>query len=423
MNLTIPSARMIINKLGETGTPPENGASYFSVGLEKYFDVINEEYLQTNLQMGLSSFKLLVGDYGAGKTHFLYVLREFSWKHNFCVSIVKLSPASCPFDKLELVYKNLVIEISSPPISGDIVTYTEMGIEYILDRWFESMREKFMKGLRVEDPQDSELINRLQSFINSSKLAIESSSYKNAVKEYFRACIRNDETSKAVILSWLKGEKSDTGLLKNYRIFERLSKSTAFLFIRSLCQFIREIDYSGLLIFFDEGERMSSISGAKQKKTALDNLRQIVDEAGNSRLPGVLFVYAITPQIETVEITEYPALRDRLRANRNLSALNPLSVRIDIEDLDISSEELLEKIAVNLIQIYEIAYTYEFPPEVHNRIKEFAHYAASRTLSVNVRRLFVKSMVSVMNYIRSTKRTPSFDQMKSIFVETASELT
>ena len=75
--------------------------------------------------MGLSSFKLLVGDYGAGKTHFLYVLREIAWRSNFAVSLVKLSPSSCPFDKLELVYKNLCSEIAPPPKDEETISYTE----------------------------------------------------------------------------------------------------------------------------------------------------------------------------------------------------------------------------------------------------------------------------------------------------------
>jgi len=252
---------------------------------------------------------------------------------------------------------------------------------------------------------------------------VESNSFKNAIKKYFEKCIINDETSKNVIISWLKGESSDTRLLKDYLIFERLNKNSAFLLIRSLCQFVRDIGYSGLLIFFDEGERMSSISSSKAKKIALDNLRQIVDEAGNSRLPGVLFIYTVTPRIEVVEITEYPALRDRLRANRNLSETNPLSVRIDIERLDLSPAELLEEIANKLVEIYELAYDYKFQPEIHERIREFAQDSAERTLSVNVRRLFVKSMITILNYIRSTKRTPSFDKLKEIFVDTAAEVT
>jgi len=417
------SARLIINKLGETGTPPESGVRHFSAGLDTYIDVIKEEYLDNSLKMGLSSFKLLVGDYGAGKTHFLHVLREISWKSNYSVSLVKLSPSSCPFDRLELVYKNISAAIAPPPETDEIISFTETGIEYVLDNWFESVRNDFKIRLGVEDPDDYELKTQLRKYINSFRFSIESNSFKHAVKKYFQFSIDNDETSKSLLVAWLKGEAPTTKLLKEYLIFERLNKSSGFLFIRSLCQFIRDIGYNGLLIFFDEGERMSSISGSKQKKIALDNLRQIVDEAGNSRLPGVLFLYAVTPRVEVVEITEYPALKDRLRASRNLSHINPLSVRIDIEQLDLSTGLLLEEIAVKLVQIYEIAYDHQFQPEIQEIIKDFANYASEKTLTVNIRRLFIKSLISILHYIRSEKRTPSLDELKSIFVDTAAEVT
>jgi len=421
MKITQNTARMIINKLGESGTPPESGVRHFSAGLDTYIDVLREEYLNTNLKIGLSSFKLLVGDYGAGKTHFLYVLREYAWDQNYVVSLVKLSPSSCPFDKLKLVYKNLCSEIIPPPSDRNVVSYTEKGIRYLLEEWFEDIRDKFKKSLKVDDPYDYELTESLKSYINSLKLSVESNSFKNAVIQYFKASINGDEESKNLIISWLSGEDTDRSALKEYMIFERLTKATAFPLLRSLCQFVRDIGYNGLLIFFDEGERMSSISGSRQRKEALDNLRQIVDESGNSRLPGVLFIYAITPKIETDEITEYPALRDRLRANRNLSKINPLSVRIDVEKLDISGQELLEIIARKLVSIYEVAYNYKFQPEVYSRISEFATYAANTTLTVNVRRLFVKSMVAVLNYIKNTKNVPSLEDMRSLFIETAAE--
>ncbi len=81
-------ARAIVNKLGSTGTPPEFGIEAFTVGLERVLGVVEQEYLDGILKFNLSSFKLITGNYGGGKTHFLYSVRNIAFRHNYCVAYV-----------------------------------------------------------------------------------------------------------------------------------------------------------------------------------------------------------------------------------------------------------------------------------------------------------------------------------------------
>ena len=59
-------AKSIILKLGESGTPPDYGIRFFTVGLESYSKVLEEEYLAGIIKAGLSAFKLVIGSYGGG---------------------------------------------------------------------------------------------------------------------------------------------------------------------------------------------------------------------------------------------------------------------------------------------------------------------------------------------------------------------
>lgn len=45
-------ARRIIEKVGNVGEPPEYGFKEFTVGLEDYLNVIDEEYLKTFIKDG-----------------------------------------------------------------------------------------------------------------------------------------------------------------------------------------------------------------------------------------------------------------------------------------------------------------------------------------------------------------------------------
>ena len=53
------TARRIIEQLGGSGQPPEFGVQYFSVGLDPYLDVIEDEYLANFIKSGGSAFKLV----------------------------------------------------------------------------------------------------------------------------------------------------------------------------------------------------------------------------------------------------------------------------------------------------------------------------------------------------------------------------
>ena len=76
-------ARSIIQQLGSSGQPPEFGVQYFSVGLDDYLNVIDEEYLSTFISFGGSAFKLVVGMYGGGKNSFPVLCARYGLDERF----------------------------------------------------------------------------------------------------------------------------------------------------------------------------------------------------------------------------------------------------------------------------------------------------------------------------------------------------
>src|SRR5919108_4695459 len=91
-------ARQIIDVLGQSGVPLSKGVSYYNVGNESLLNAIDKHYLTSYLAEGGAVFKLVVGDYGSGKSHFLYCVRDRAWERNFAVSKVDLSPKESPYD-------------------------------------------------------------------------------------------------------------------------------------------------------------------------------------------------------------------------------------------------------------------------------------------------------------------------------------
>ena len=384
-------ARAIINKLGSTGTPPEFGIEHFTVGLEPYLRVVEDEYLNGILKFNLSSFKLITGNYGGGKTHFLYTVRDLAFRHNYCVAYVSLNPTECPFDKLELVYKGIAANMIAPRPADAPTATLDKGIESVVRKWYDDRR-------RQHDRTES-----LRKYLETMPIA-ESTSFSNAVRGAFASLLAEDGEGFNDVLQWLKGEDVDKEIRTRHRISERIDKATAFRVLRSLIQWVHAIGYTGLILLFDEAERGMSISSSRDKRRALDNLRQLVDECGNSRLPGAMVFYAVPDENLLLEGSGgvYEALKQRLRTAFNET--NPVGVRINLEELGIEPSDFLKRLGARLAVLFEAAYDMNLVAEKRDAVvRTLADLAVSAfAFDVGYRRLFVVSVLDAFHQLRST---------------------
>ncbi|MBM3313114.1 hypothetical protein FJY70_00815 [candidate division WOR-3 bacterium] len=394
-------ARAIVNKLGSTGTPPEFGIEHFTVGLEPYLKVLEEEYFDGILKYNLSSFKLITGNYGGGKTHFLYTVRNLAFRHNYCVAYVSLNPTECPFDKLELVYKGIVANLTAPGAAAAAIAVWDKGIESVVRKWYEAQHQR----------QDR--TENLRQYLDSLP-STESTSFSNATRGAFASLLAEDDVGFGDVVQWLKGEDVSKEVRAQHRISERIDKATAFRVLRSLIQWVHGIGYSGLVLLFDEAERGMSISSSRDKRRALDNLRQLVDECGNSRLPGAMVFYAVPDENLLLEGSGgvYEALKQRLRTT--FHEANPVGVRINLEELGTEPVEFLRLLGDRLAGLFESAYEVKLAPAKREGIvRSLAELAVSAfAFDVGYRRLFVVSALDAFHQLRA-KPTLEFDKQEA----------
>ena len=127
--------------------------------------------------------------------------------------------------------------------------------------------------------------------------------------------------------------------LRSIGVTEKINKNNAFKMLRSLCQAVRALGYTGLALLFDEGDRMLSVGG-RSEKVATDNLREVIDRCRED-LPGALFMYAVPPAFINDIVPKYPALQQRVQSPDYFSRANPFSPQISLDHLDIPDEQLL----------------------------------------------------------------------------------
>lgn len=418
MSLTRPLARHIIEILGSSGTPPTKGVSYFNVGNASLLNALDEFYLSSYLQDGGATFKMVIGDYGSGKSHFLYCLRDVAWNRGFVVAKVDLSPVETPYNDQRLVYAAVAHNILWHEANEEVSD--ERGLPIFLANTLRRIVGDELSLETLTHPNYRGLLDTLDS------TPIDNLSFKNAVRAYFDALIRDQEERLDSLGRWLVGEATtpvDTKILRDAGVTGKIVRTNAFGMLRSLAQTIRALSYNGLVLLFDEVDRMSSIGG-KAEKLATDTLREVIDRC-RDELPGAMFVYAVPPQFINDIVPRYPALQQRLRAPGRFSQTNHFSPQINLEHLDLNENDLLLAIGEKLIPIYEMAFDQPLDRQVqYANAAILANVARDVFLDISARRLFVKAFVTELSRQRNGEQhTLTEDEAVAIIRGQVDELT
>src|SRR5205823_12205316 len=116
------------------------------------------------IREGGSSFKMVVGPYGGGKTHLLYSVRELAWKNKYATSYIELVPNSTPLHKRESVYASIIQRVAVPQPPEEILTGQSQGIESLLRSGLQAQRDCLREaGVPVADV-DEELRAWIEGF-------------------------------------------------------------------------------------------------------------------------------------------------------------------------------------------------------------------------------------------------------------------
>lgn len=401
-------SRHILERVGGPGEPPEYGFQFFTVGLDAYLSVIEEEYLSSFIKQGGSTFKMVVGIYGGGKTHFLYCIRDLAWHLNFMTSYVKLKSKESPFHSLDKVYQALAGGLTLPLTPTELLTGNDQGIDNVLRSWYSQKFEEFSSQGLAGNGLQEELIDYIDR-LNG----IQSDSFANAIKAAFKALVNNQPEEFRSICQWLKGEGYDSRIHKQYGILQKIDKSTAFIMVRSLAQWVREIGYSGLVILLDEAERVPSFS-TSQREQLLSNLREIIDECGHANFQRVMLFYAVPDETFLDGRTQvYEALKQRLATVFD-DVLNPTGVKIELEKTVSEPIPFLHDVGKKLAHIYETAYTHKFDPaDLNTTIETIAEAAyANRYFDIGYKRFFVQKLIQGFNFLRRKEVPPTVSDLQ-----------
>jgi len=221
--LTARQARHIIEVVGASGTPPEWGFQFFSAGLDGYLKVIEDDYLKSFIQDGGSSFKVVVGTYGGGKTHFLYSIRELAWRHDYLVTYCPLSAESSPFHRLDMVYKSIAVNLMRPLSPDELLTGGERGLGAFIKAVYADMRDALGSELT-----DDALVERIKTIAADSVRGCENPNFGKAVRLAIEALADGNRDQFDTMLQYLTVDGWDRAGHKSTGVLQPIERSQAF---------------------------------------------------------------------------------------------------------------------------------------------------------------------------------------------------
>jgi hypothetical protein len=238
-------ARRILSQMGENGKPPELGISHVNCGNESYLRVLDTAYIQDLIcTVEGSSFKLVQGTYGAGKTHFLYCVRDLAWRRGLLTAMVTISPKECPFNRPHAMYRAVAQRIELPRSgAGDEVR----GIDDVIRRCLDD---------RVA--ADGKDATRKWVDATLARAAFERHSFRDATVGFARAVLDDNDAEARKLAAWLRGEEVSAQETRASGIYEIASNENGFGMMRSLVQLVPRLGFEGCVMLLDEAERRMS---------------------------------------------------------------------------------------------------------------------------------------------------------------------
>ena len=290
------------------GIPPKRYTSCYTSGTEAFLAKVRRFHLESASARG--KLRFVSGSWGAGKTHFLRLLRDAAFDAHYLVSTVELNADSTPFNKFEQVFYDIVRNITSPEMYRE----GELGLAAPFGEVLRRALLEAPPGLDATVPNQQYQDARDKLFA-ADDIDID---FRRIAAQYWETFLPASgdvatlENARGRLLQWFAGE----GTMSVYRkldVQKLVNRANARLMLQSLSRFARHIGYRGLVILFDEAEMSYSTMRKSNLKQAHNNLLHLINSIDESE--GLFLIYATTPDFYIDErhgITIYGALSQRI---------------------------------------------------------------------------------------------------------------
>ena len=258
---------------------------------------------------GGSAFRLVIAEYGSGKTFFLNLVRGEAMERQLVVANADLNPGrrlQASGGEARSLYAELMKNMATrtKPLGGALTTVVEKFITTAL-------AEARKTNVRPEDIIHERLENLTELVMGYD--------FATVIAAYWRAYEQDDDNLKASAIRWLRGEFSaKTDARQALGVREIIADAALYDQLKLLARFCRLAGYQGLLICLDELVNLYKLPNPISRNNNYEQILRILNDLEQGSAEGLGFILGGTPEFLTDPrrgLYSYPALQSRLTDN------------------------------------------------------------------------------------------------------------
>ncbi|MGB3643427.1 MAG: ATP-binding protein [Mesorhizobium sp.] len=302
-----PRDRDVILQALAAGVVPRTGLRHVQVGRAAEVGALVRDI--DRLSDSGAAIRFVIGEYGAGKTFFLNLVRLIALERK-CVTIhADLAPdrrLHASAGQARGLYAEAVRNMATrtKPEGGALASVVE---RFVTD----CMNEAVQRSKSVETVIDERLA-RLQEYVGGYD-------YATVLKAYWRGSEDGDEVLKASALRWLRGEYSTkTEARQALGVRNIIDDNDIYDALKLLAAFVKLAGYSGLLVVFDEMVNLYKLQSSQARNQNFEQILRMLNDVLQGNFGGIGFVFGGTPEflMDTRRgLYSYAALQSRLAEN------------------------------------------------------------------------------------------------------------
>jgi len=289
------------------GVVPRTGQHLIQVGRSRELDTLIKDI--EHISQSGSTFRLVIGDYGSGKTFFLNLVRAVALEKKMVVANADLTPdrrLQATGGQARALYAELVRNISTrtKPDGGALP----------------GLVEKFVSTVMLESKTSGQNPETLiyRKLENLSEM-VGGYDFSAVIASYWKGFESGDDQLKANAIRWLRGEfstKTEARVALGVRTI--IDDNSFYDHLKLMSRFARLAGFSGLIICLDELVNLYKLSNTQARNANYEQVLRILNDSLQGISESVGFLLAGTPEflMDTRRgLYGYPALQSRLAEN------------------------------------------------------------------------------------------------------------
>ncbi len=296
----------------QAGLVPRQGLHLIQVGRKAETEALLQDI--SRIKDGGSSFRLVVGRFGSGKSFFLNLVRHVALQQNLVIVQADFTMErrlQATGGEARALFSELMRNMATraKPEGGALAS--------VCTKWISQLQQEVV-GAGGDAPaveaRIAEDLRDLQDFVGGFEFA-------EVLRAYYRGTVNGNEAEKAAALRWLRGEyQTKTEARQDLGVRRIIDDDTFYDSLKLMAGFCRKAGFDGMLVLFDELVVLSHrLPSSRSRIANFEAILTILNDAVQGSAQGVGFVFAGTD--ESLEdrrrgLFSYEALRSRLAENQ-----------------------------------------------------------------------------------------------------------